>query len=442
MKKNVPIIYKYLAAIAVCILVSQFEGLVKAQPNKTEKANGMVMLRNTISDLKENYYDPAKLKEMNLDERVKIAHNMIDKAQSVLQIYGIIGQILIELNEPGTFFIPPVFIRMPDYGFNWSVVGDRCYVTYVRSGDDAEQKGLKPGDEILTIDEVEPNRLNAWKIKYKYFLGRPRPSLPIKIRTVNGLVKNLEIAMKFSNAQKGAVTESSFAKMITEIDGSLPNIDKSINGEVYVWRAGLSRGTSLNMSNVLSHKGVILDLRGCCLSEKSDLERIIKLMSNFTDKSVKIADIVSRDKSTSILVKSGGKNAYKGKIIAIVDSETKSVGEVIARTVQLEKLGIVIGDQTKGHVRLNTGFYSTIDVGFNVMQIYGAQITSSDVLMSDGQSLQNVGVIPDIKILPTATDIAAGHDPVIAKAVEMLGSKINYEDSGKLFTSRFTLWVW
>jgi len=51
----------------------------------------------------------------------------------------------------------------------------------------------------------------------------------------------------------------------------------------------------------------------------------------------------------------------------------------------------------------------------NVTQ-YGAAIAIADLIMADGESIENVGVTPDERIIPTPVDVAAGRDPVLARA--------------------------
>jgi C-terminal processing protease CtpA/Prc len=67
------------------------------------------------------------------------------------------------------------------------------------------------------------------------------------------------------------------------------------------------------------------------------------------------------------------------------------------------------------------------------MVFYGASITVADLIMSDGQSLEHIGVTPDELVLPTASDLAAKRDPVLTKAAALFGVELDPEKAGSLF---------
>jgi C-terminal processing protease CtpA/Prc len=64
---------------------------------------------------------------------------------------------------------------------------------------------------------------------------------------------------------------------------------------------------------------------------------------------------------------------------------------------------------------------------------YGASITNADFIMSDGKSLEHIGVTPDELLKPSAEDMAANRDPVLARAFDVLGVKVEPARAGAMF---------
>ena len=73
------------------------------------------------------------------------------------------------------------------------------------------------------------------------------------------------------------------------------------------------------------------------------------------------------------------------------------------------------------------------DMSSGNMIPYGASITDADFIMTDGQSLEHVGVTPDEILLPTAAQLAAKLDPALARATALVGAELSAEKAGTLF---------
>jgi len=178
---------------------------------------------------------------------------------------------------------------------------------------------------------------------------------------------------------------------------------------------------------------LILDLRGNGGGYVVTLEA---LAGYFVDKDTKIADLKGRKEMKPQVAKSRGKDVYTGKLVVLIDSASGSASEIFARFVQLKQRGIVIGDRSAGAVMQSRSF--AMELGVNTVVPYGMSITNADVIMEDGVSLEHAGVQPQLPLLPTGADLAAGRDPVLAAAFKLLNQDVSPEQAGKFFPFDWT----
>lgn len=170
-----------------------------------------------------------------------------------------------------------------------------------------------------------------------------------------------------------------------------------------------------------------LDLRG---NGGGAVDSLRAMLSRLFDRDVRIG-IEKARKGEKPLEAKGRKDAFSGKLVVLVDSQSGSAAEMLARVVQLEKRGTVIGDRTAGAVM--TARIVPHLVGTTSLAFYATTITIGDVRMADGMSLEHVGVTPDETVLPTAADLAAGRDPALARAITLLGGTMTAEQAGRFY---------
>ena len=385
-------------------------------------------------DIRKNYYDPS-FHAADLDQMFQAAQQKLKTATSAGQLMGIIAQTLVDLNDSHTFFLPPERSSRIEYGWQMQMIGDQCFVTAVKPASDADLKGLKPGDAIALLDGYEPDRESIWKMKYALYSVRPQPLVQLTVKRPDNQQRDLKINAKITQERRiYDLNGNEMWELIREeqSESRLYRHRFQENGELYIWKMpafDLSESeVDDRMDKIARSKTLILDLRGNGGGSVATLKR---LAGYFFDHDVKIADLKGRKKMDPMLAKSRGKDMFTGKLIVLVDSGSASASEIFARLMQLEKRGVVIGDRTAGAVMQSERFSHKL--GTDRIIPYGASITNADVIMSDGESLENRGVTPNAVLIPTGEDLASGRDPVLAYAAGLLGVQLTPEQAGKMF---------
>lgn len=424
--------YLWLAAAFVALAIGSTTN-VSAQFSSSDRDRGRSMLRTIKLQIREHYYDPA-FHGVDLDARFQIADEALKNAKSNSEVFGIIGQAVVELNDSHTFFLPPRRASRTEYGWQMQIVGSKCFIISVKPKSDAEAKGLKVGDEVLALNGYEPTRENVWKMKYTYYTLKPQAAMSLEVKSPGGQPRELIILSKISPRQR-LLEDSDMMKVRWEADSEAylyrHRYYENVQG-AFIWKMPQFDLNDLEVDNLMGkaakHQALILDLRGNGGGLVTTLQRMV---GNVFDRDIKIGDVKRRKKSETMIAKSRGDKAFKGKLVVLVDSESGSAAELFARVVQLEKRGIVLGDQTSGAVmqsKIHVKQYET-----ETYFVFATSITDADIIMTDGKSLERVGVTPDEKLLANGMALATQQDPVLAIAAARAGVKMDPKTAGAMF---------
>jgi carboxyl-terminal processing protease len=419
-----------------CISVSLYvvfpTSAVHSQINGTDRNMAIGLLDMTKETIKKNYYDPT-FRGVDIDFVFDQAKERMKVAPTRDALMMAIASAVLTLDDSHTTFLPPVRAAEIEYGWTAGVIGNNVFITHVKPGSDAEAKGLKPGDQLLAIDGFRPTRKNLWQMRYRYFIVAPtaRVSMTVispgdekpRVLPVDTKIEKTGGTITLSQWYERTIVKHGYSNKAYELI-------KDRNGTVFVKLYTFSI-TDDQLDTILgkarSAKSVVLDLRD---NGGGAVDILKKMVGFFFDKEVKIFDEKRRKESKPLMSKPSS-NGFKGELIVLINEGSASASEVFSRIVQLEKRGKVIGDKSMGAV-MESQFH-TLDSGIGSMLIGGASVTMADLLMSDGQSLEKIGVTPDEVMLPAGADLAAGKDPVLAYAAKAAGVNMTAETAGKLF---------
>jgi C-terminal processing protease CtpA/Prc len=400
-------------------------------------ARAHMMLRTVYDEIRKNYYDPT-YHGAALDSTYARVDKALDGSATNTDAFFLIATFVSTLQDSHTFFVPPAHIHPMDRGFQMEPIGDACFVTRVKPKTDAALK-LHPGDRILSINGYTAERRSYQLLQYLFQTLAPTPTLTMVLADPKGAQRTEVVKASFRPGKdtldlSGDESSEDNHRLLVEGENEEHrNRERLIDaGDIVIWKMpdfdASEDAINSSFGNVKKHGTLILDLRG---NPGGNVEILKLMLAHVFNREIKLADRVSRKDTKPVMVKASNWGAYNGKIIVLTDSNSGSAAELFARVMQLEHRGLVIGDRSAGAVMEARQYPES--VGNDTQVLYTLSVTSANLVMTDGKSLEKVGVLPDVLALPTATEMAAGNDPVLARAVAMAGRTMDATTAGTLF---------
>lgn len=448
----------------------------------------LLMMRNVHHDavtaVSESYYPREKI-DATFQQTMTAAGQALASARSSNDACLLIADAFGTLDPAIRIYLFPRMVVM-DYGWSWRLVGDTAFVTQLDTDGEARRQGLKRGDQIISINGLPLNRSTHRIINYGLQVIAPQGQLQILAQSPGEQSRELTLAATSRPARKildfsGSLSTKKLAlspldaqrfKEFIDLDGHLRKV-----GDVVVWRAShLNRelgDVRKAVGRLRETGGLILDLRGQYLFRH---DTVTELLSELFEKKVEIGRIEKFEKHEALHTGGGGR--FRGMVLVLIDSTTAGYAELLARVIQQQQRGVVMGDRSLGQVQeealvvyhrvVRPSYTTTVAeqvtnpdgstairtrqvvvpasskadtwvarlsdiVQDPAIPLYGVRLAIGRVVLADGSTLQGTGVAPDYLLLPKAADLAGKRDILLAKALAMLKQPVTPEDAYQLF---------
>lgn len=338
-------------------------------------------------------------------------------------VEGAIKGALEVLNDPYTTYLNPKATEMVRNDLRGSFEGigatvekkdSRILIVAPLEGTPAERAGLRPGDQILKVNDTELGDM----------------SLTEAISLIRGPAGS---EVKLTIRREGNTDLLSFTIIRARIRIVSASGQMLANKIAYVKLNQFGENADTEMIAVLKElmaknpSGLILDLRnnggglrdmatqisrhfikeGLILSEKS---RQAETRWRYADGGATLITEVNGQASRFAIQQKG--LATNIPLVVLVNKGTASAAEILAGAIQDAGRAPLIGEQTFGKGSV-FGDYSLSNGG-------SLHVTSGYWYTPKGRQINGLGLTPDIVVPLTPEDRAAGSDPQLDRAIEYL----------------------
>jgi carboxyl-terminal processing protease len=264
-------------------------------------------------------------------------------------------------------------------------------------GGTAAKAGIKPGDAILKVDGQETAPLSLDQIA-GMIRGPEGSQVRLTVERADGK-KVQDVSLK-----RVQIAEPAFrSKWLAGNIGYLRLFGFSQSGQGELLQA-------MREFEAKSPKGWIIDLR---TNGGGELPLLLSLLSKFL-KEGPFGYEIDKQGRRAALGPDGSYLARQHPIVVLVSDSTSSAAELFARAVQHYQAATVVGTKTAGCVGIANRF--PLPDGSQI------SVTVRKLLGPDGEELNRAGVVPNEVVEVSRTELAAGKDPQLQRALRLLGA--------------------
>ncbi len=263
-------------------------------------------------------------------------------------------------------------------------------------GSPAERVGLQPGDEVIAVDGEDVTGQD--------------PSLVV--RSVLGPAGS---TVHLTIQREGAEAPLEFDVERERIEIPSLETDTLEGGIGYLHLFTFGEQTADDVRGALrdllaqNPRGLIFDLRG---NGGGLLSTAVDVASEFIGDGVILTEQYG-DGREQVYEAQGGGLATDIPLVVLIDGGSASASEIVAGAIQDRGRGQLVGETSfgKGSVQ------EWIPIGDNAGAV---RVTVARWLTPDGRQIGDVGLTPDVEVALTEADTAAGRDPQLERARELL----------------------
>jgi C-terminal processing protease CtpA/Prc len=317
-------LYLSLSAILQFVLSAILIAQTGPGLSSTDRDLALVMLRQIEDDVRRYYYDPA-LHGVDFAASVRQAEQRLKTTTSFNDAVATLSELLIQLDDSHTTFMPPNRRVRVNYGWQMAMVGTVPLVVSVEPESDAAAKGLAAGDRVLLLNAFEPNRANLWRLSYFYRFVRPQVQQRVAVLKPDGSARTFDVQSRVDNRPVNQLAD--LLGELEEVLDRMRDVSAPAGADTLVWRMpafGNPDRVDEMIKKARGYKTLVLDLRG---NGGGAVVALRELVSRCFDRQVLVATLQQRTKVEREVAKPA-RSGFAGRLIVLVDSRSASAAEM------------------------------------------------------------------------------------------------------------------